>query len=438
MRKAYIPSRDYGTRGAEVDRHRISFANTHATIYRRKGGSLVYQFRVYLAKERRQYRKSLHTIDRQHAIELAQHELVNILSAIKTGRRIVSPSVREAFRTYRKHLEHRVAEKDLSALSHRNNLVFLARAEEFLASKSQDLGRTRLDTSISKLDGITWDGYLAWRQTHSPNINRHTVLAELTVIRAAFHYLESQGLCGKESIPKWTFTTDATTKPIRARLGTDEWGRTLKLTRAYANEFGITPAQTYYRQLIHHLYLILGASGMRSHEALKLRHRDIEIHRSKLECVVTIPAAISKVRKARTIAVNASHGGSKHQTQPINYLIRLIDTVCRHREPEHFIFAEYHDGTKSGINAIYKVLGKFRKDKLEPSGLAHVDLTHGRHTFITHRLLAGEPIHLVAKVCATSVKQIEATYSQVLSELVSRQFGKRRVQVSAEGYEVVG
>jgi integrase len=39
-----------------------------------------------------------------------------------------------------------------------------------------------------------------------------------------------------------------------------------------------------------------------------------------------------------------------------------------------------------------------------------------RHTFITHALLKNTPVRVVAEMCDTSVKEIEATYGAAISD----------------------
>ena len=84
------------------------------------------------------------------------------------------------------------------------------------------------------------------------------------------------------------------------------------------------------------------------------------------------------------------------------------------------------------LRYVIKGYGALRK-RLKDIQLDWFDPYHCRHFYITNRLLAGEPIHIVAKVCGTSVKEIEATYSHVLTEMASRSFGDRKVFYNEEG-----
>jgi hypothetical protein len=66
------------------------------------------------------------------------------------------------------------------------------------------------------------------------------------------------------------------------------------------------------------------------------------------------------------------------------------------------------------------------------------DLYHLRHWWITTRLLAEESISLVALAAGTSVKEIEATYSHVTTELLTKRLNEKKLAWKRDGsYEVV-
>jgi hypothetical protein len=52
--------------------------------------------------------------------------------------------------------------------------------------------------------------------------------------------------------------------------------------------------------------------------------------------------------------------------------------------------------------------------------------------------LAEEPIHLVARAAGTSVKEIESTYSHVMTELTTKRFNQKKVVWAPDGsYEII-
>jgi len=65
---SYDPKTQYGKRGSEVDPQQINFGKYRSTIYRRSGiANSSWDFRMYLAEEKRNYRKSLGTTDIRQA-----------------------------------------------------------------------------------------------------------------------------------------------------------------------------------------------------------------------------------------------------------------------------------------------------------------------------------------------------------------------------------
>ena len=140
---------------------------------------------------------------------------------------------------------------------------------------------------------------------------------------------------------------------------------------------------------------------MRSGEVFGLRNRDVDVRASKAECVLTIRPETSKVRKGRTITLSGSSGGRAKDTTRINYLIRWIDEYQRHANPNDFVFSGFDRGSISARDTYYHAYKQLRK-KLAEIDLDWFDTYHCRHFWITNRLLAEEPIHLVAKAAGTS------------------------------------
>ena len=66
MAPDYVAKRDYGKRGSELNKKVISFGRHKVTLYRR--GDVTqssWYFRVHIKEEDRNYRQSLHTLDRK-------------------------------------------------------------------------------------------------------------------------------------------------------------------------------------------------------------------------------------------------------------------------------------------------------------------------------------------------------------------------------------
>jgi integrase len=441
---AHTPLKNlYGTRGAIRDKEIVRFGKYRATIYRRGDvANSNYFLRFYLKDEGRYFRKSLQTQNRKQAIDLATTELVNLLSKVESGQRILAISLGDLRRRFALDQEKQVLNGDMAANTQRQHHYRIENGLHFLKEKLKK--DSVLETRVSAIDGNIFRDYLDWRlvRAHAAkhSLRKDVVRDELLTIRKMFLYAKKEKLCTERNIPNWDFQVEKSA-PARERMTQRNYTDVINTLRGWVTE-AKTEREIYIRRMLQHFILLIANTGMRSGEAFGLRNSDIEIHREAEECVINIRPETSKVRRGRKIVLLASSGrrlGQKRTTR-INYLIRWIDKYQRHKKPSDLAFATFENKGRTKAKAtdvIYKGYGALRK-RLNDIQLGWFDPYHCRHFYITNRLLAGEPIHIVAKVCGTSVKEIEATYSHVLTEMASRSFGNRDVFYNKEGgYDVV-
>jgi integrase len=431
----------YGTRGAVTDKELIRFGKYRATIYRRSDvANSNFFLRIYLKDEGRYFRKSLRTQNRKQAIDLASTELVNVLAKVESGQRILAISLGDLRRRFALEQEKQVINGDLSTNTQRQHHYRIETGLKFLTEKLDK--DAVLETRVSAIDGNVFNDYLDWRFIRAAAVNRtlrkDVVRDELLTIRKMFLYAKKQKWCSEKSIPNWDFKVEKTA-PSRERMTQRNYTDVINTLRVWVTQAKIE-REIYNRRMIQHFILLISHTGLRSGEAFALRNSDIEIHRESDECVITIRPETSKVRRGRKIVLLASGGGRASNTKKINYLIRWVDQYQRHKNPSDLVFATFDNKGRTKANAsdvIYKGYGALRI-QLKDLQLDWFDPYHCRHFYITNRLLAGEPIHIVAKVCGTSVREIEATYSHVFTEMASRNFGNRDVIYSkGGGYGVV-
>ena len=80
-----------------------------ACIYKRQdNGSSFWQFRMWVKSERRYYKKSLQTTDFNTAITYAREKAIELITDIKTGRKIYSITLQELVNLYLKHREKEI------------------------------------------------------------------------------------------------------------------------------------------------------------------------------------------------------------------------------------------------------------------------------------------------------------------------------------------
>ena len=95
------------------------------------------------------------------------------------------------------------------------------------------------------------------------------------------------------------------------------------------------------------------------------------------------------------------------------------------------------DGDTSARDVFYHLYKSLRV-RLKEIDLDWFDLYHLRHWWITDKLLAEEPISLVALAAGTSVKEIETTYSHITTELLHKRMSQKTVRWKRDGsYDVI-
>jgi len=429
-KEPYDASRHYGTRYAERDKQYIPFGLSHRVSLYRRGDlkSPSWFMRMYIREEHRYFRKSLRTADREEAAERAVTEMLEILAKVRNGERILTVSLKDLLRRYALHQEEQIRQRALAPktlLLHRHRLKL---GREFLLSKFP----AGLNTRISAIDGKVFDDYLSWRFDNAAKkgttLRRDVVRDELLSIRKMFHFARRQKLCSEKSIPTWTFAVDGKDRPRRRRMTPANYLEVLGcfghwLGAVAADESLSGTSKLYQRYLVFYVTLLIADTGMRSGEVFELRNSDVEVRED--ECVISIRPETSKVRRGRRITHKA------YKSDDYN-LKDWLNRFQRHRKPNHYLFASYNDGTRPARDYYYKGYNSFRSE-LKKAGLEWFDTYHCRHFWITKRLLAGEPIHIIAKAAGTSVAEIEGTYSHVLTEMATRDFANREIIHQRDG-----
>lgn len=417
----------YGTRGAEINKRELAIGKTKVTLYQRKdNGSPCWYFKLRIKGERQYYKRSLKTTLYSEAKELAEERVIELLGAIKAGDKIVSPSLHEIFRQYRKHLDDSVRRGQRRASTIKNMFSRLNSGQRFISAVLPG----GMNTKVGTLDGMVFDEYLAWREAevHGKTKNQATlsmIRDELIVIRSAFKWANTQKLAPAKSIPAWTPFKSPEAR--RKRFTRSDYNRVTGVLTAWAREATSDEKQGYYTQMVRHGFLVIANTGLRSGELFGLRNSDIEVDLEKNEVKVRVRAETTKVKQERRIvlsAIDAKESGD--ESGNVNYLIRWLNEHQRHADKKHFVFSAFENGSTSGRLRFYDSYKRHFRPRLKKYGLEQFDLYHCRHMFITFRLEADQNIYKIAKATGTSLNQIEKTYSHLLAEQASREIQKTR------------
>jgi integrase len=416
--------------GSSPERVKINFGKYKITLYRRTDVRVSsWFFSIHLKEEDRKYRKSLNTDDLAKATVAAQTEVINILARVESGQKVLAVSVLDLKRRYALYEQGLVEQGQMSKNTLDNHGTRINHGLKFLKSKDKD-GSSR----VSALDGDLWNEYLEWRfadaRSRGKTIRRDVVRDELLTIRKMFLWAKNSKLCSDKTIPRWTFAVEKE-GPKRRRMTQRDYLNFLTIIHNWIKE-AQDERQRYNRILLRHFVLIVSNTGMRSGELFGLKNKDVQVREKANECLINILPATSKVRTGRQITFQGSYGGNVKRGQQTNYLIRWINTYQLFKDPENYVFSTMDDGRVDARDVYYHNY-KLVRVRLAEAGIGWFDTYHCRHFWITNRLLAGEPIHLIAKAAGTSVAEIEETYSHVLTEMTTKQFNRRQVQYDDEG-----
>lgn len=414
--KPYVAARDYGKRGSQKQKHVIEFADLSVTLYRRADiDNSSWFFRVHLKQEDRNYRKSLGTDDLATATKAAQREIIKLLAKVESGQRVLALALKDLLRQFSLYCEKLVEQDQISKNTWKAQRYRLRLGLDFLRTKYP----AGLNTKISDVDGEVFRGYLDWRleqvKAKEKTIRRDVVRDELLTIRKMFIFAQNEKMCAARSLPNWDFQVEKS-GPRRRRINITQYMQFQTALLEWSKN--AHDKQSWYnRSLTVQICFMVSMSGLRSGEAFGLRNKDVQMRGE--ECLITVRPETSKVRRSREVVM-------------LTTLFKFWWDKRLHKEPNDHVFAPMDGGKKSARDTFYHQYSRLRLD-LAKVDLEWFDLYHCRHWWITNRLLAEEPIHLVAQAAGTSVKEIESTYSHVMTEITTRGFNKKRVVYQPDG-----
>lgn len=418
----YKAARDYGSRNSELNKKVIPFGHYKITLYQRADiANSSWFFRVYVKEEGRNYRQSLNTDDLAAAEKAVTHEMVKIIQRIGKGERLLALELKDLVRKFKLESERQVAEGKIAKTTLANHMSRINRGVEFLKTKHS----RGLEVKLSEIDGTSFNDYPAWRLANNKeaglSLRKDVIRDELLIIRKMFRIGREAAMCSDKTIPKWPDLVVEKKGPTRQRITAKQFHHLFRLTIPWIKE-AHDEQSLYHRIATMQVIILAASSGMRSGEIFGLKNKDLVIRPN--ECVINIRGETSKVKQDRSTTVR---------------MLALQHWFSRqkHKGENDFVFSPINKGNVSFRDTFYHQYGLLR-EKLREHNLDWIDLYHARHFWITTRLIAEEPIHLVAKVAGTSTKEIESTYSHVLTAITARRFNRKQVIWDDEGdYKII-
>lgn len=370
-----------------------------AVIYKRGDN---WHFRMWLTRERKYVRKSLHTPNADVATDKAKKLYLSLFAEQEAGKTYYSLTVEQGVERYLKNRATDVA----AGLIVAGRLVTI---RAHLLHWQDFVGKT---TKLSSLTKDSCEDYFIFRTTKSAVPGKQvTIENEQSTVNACMKYLFKQGLVHVSSFdfPKLKKIDRNNEEVRRATFTTNEYYAVVKYMRDYTarKKQKLDDATFQLRMLVRLWILVAANSGLRSGEQRQLRWSDVDIERhiiggdEQVLARIRIRPEITKVRLSRMFLCRG--GTYFERLKKLQQPKSIYDLV--------FSLDGETEFSKRTLNAhFHKIVEGAGITDAKQRGIVPYSL---RHFMITQRVLSGLSYSDVADMCGTSSTQVENTYNHL-------------------------
>jgi len=376
-----------------------------AVIFRVRTSGDVWQFRMWIAEEKKHLRKSLKTRDFNTAVKQAEEIVFQTFSDVSTGKKIFGVTLQElvnAFLSWR--------EKDLNSgsITRGRFITIKGQTKHILKYKSPNL-------KVSELEKNSFFDWEQHRKITTPGTQSVTIKHEQSTINQMIEFGYREGLC---HFPKCEFRKRKMSKDEvgrRSIFTLKEYDNLVQFMRTYASKKSCeTEAIRQERLMIRDCVLIASNTMCRVGELWQMKFGDIIGTEDVLDedgktislVKLSVRAETSKVRSSRIVI---ARGG--------DYIDRLKKR-SKYNEPHNFLFAEVGGNKRLARDKWYvhwrNLMMGIGIEDYQTRKLTWYSL---RHFGITCRIRAKVPFGDIAEISGTSSYYIENTYSHYDDEM---------------------
>jgi len=392
-----------GGQGMALRKHKNAHSEIkifdEAVIYKRGDN---WHFRMWLTREQKYVRKSLHTPNADVATDKAKKLYLSLFAEQEAGKSYYSLSVEQGVQRY---LQNRAA--DVAA-----GLIVAGRLVTIRAHLLHWQDYISKTTKLRDLNANSCEDYFSYRVTKSAVPGKQvTIENEQSTINACMKYLFKQGLVHVTAFdfPKLR-KIDRNNEDIRrATFSNDEYYALVKYMRDYtARRKHKLDDQSYRLRMLVRLWILVAAnSGLRSGEQRQLRRSDVDIEnhdvggKKHLLARIRVRPETTKVRLSRMFLCR---GGT--------YFERW-KKIQKPSSKSDFVFsldAELEFSKRTFTAHFHRIVEGAGITDAKKRGIVPYSL---RHFMITQRVLSGLSYSDVADMCGTSSTQVENTYNHL-------------------------
>ncbi len=383
--------------GGVTDSHDI--LDGLAKVYRVKMSGEVWQFRMYIREEKKDYRKSLKTRDLTTALERGRALGSKLLGDVSVGKKVFGLTLSELIEAYCDERERDVRAGNIVA----GRLVTIKSQLKHLLEIKGDKLKT------SELDRNSIFDWKLLRQEQKGGVSPTTIRNEMATLNHLCSWAYRKGMIEFERFNFETLRIRPDDFPSRDTFTLDEYERLFTFMRSFTAKSRVEDEAERRERMIARDYVLISANTlMRVGELRQLTWNDVrrieeptkdDMGKTVTPVHILVRGETSKVRKTREIITRGgnyfrrleeTYGGIKGNELVFRYL-------DRNEKLGHRFWSKYWNLLMNGAK-----IADYKERNITWYSL--------RHFGISMRVNSGNNILDVAKMAGTSVSHVEKTY----------------------------
>ncbi len=372
-------------------KERYYFYDEQGYIFRTEAGGKFWSVSFWVPEEKKEYRKSLKTKDRDEALIRARDQFLTVQGKIKNNILVWDKTVSVLITEYLDH-QNQQAESRFKTKGRVGTIRSqLKHFSDFV----------KPDTKINDIEDDYFLNYVSYRRNKEPSVRDVTLVNEKASFRSLLTYCQRRGYVSKDR--DWDFGPIKKTLVRRDMIELKDYKTIYKCMRTWGKKED-DEKRKEQKEFVRNFILILANTGMRFGEVRKLQWKDVQIRKPKEDPskkVIRIHLIPEKTKNSKERIVIGRSGP---------FMDRL-KRLSKWTKPDDYIFVDNDTGKQIDKKVYYKLWKEImEKTKLHESGYTYYGL---RHSYATWRLASGVNILELSKVLGCTVKFIEDHYGHV-------------------------
>ena len=372
-------------------------------VYRGSRSGKNWQFRMWIAEDKKYFRQALKTKDRETAVARATELYLTTQTKLRTGEKVFDTTLGELVEVYMNEQKQRIrvgaVGKGDIGITEGRFVTIRTQVERHL------VGFLGIDTKLSTIRKDTFrHKYTQYRRKKNPLVQDVTLVNERATIGNVFRHALELGWIQPAQLPLWEEMAKNANK--RDAFTQSEWKEFYKYLHSWSNK-KMGAKELRERDFIKYFILLLANTGLRFGEARLLRWENISIFSEDKVVKSKIKVEVGKTGKRVVIGRRGD-------------LFQKIKKLSQYTNNDDYVFVDGSNGEQLATKTYYRywdeiIKNTSLKDK-QPKPVYYCL----RHTYATFRLYADVPIDKLATNMGCSVTFIEKHYGHIQQEKISK------------------